>query len=271
MICAATILPGQAGAALPRPADMSGCRPCWEKLDRTGWAAGLAFHSHGASLGVRVSDPAIWDQVAALLPPESVPAVSPLVETLYSVQVAVPRPGVRPYHLVYRGIAQIARTRELDKALAVLESNLHAQTAESAADALFVHAGVAAWRGQAIIIPGRSFSGKTTLTAALVQAGAEYLSDEYAVFGADGLVYPYPKTLSFRDSAGEPLEKRTVESLGGRAASPPPPGGRGCSPPRPGAPPPGPPRARFPPAQRSGRCWTTPCRCAAGRNGRSAF
>lgn len=208
---------------LPQPRDPSLCLPCWARLDRTPWQAGLAFQSHGASLGVRVSDPSVWPQIAALLPPCSVQAESQRVETLFSLRVAgpEPRPGVRPYHLLYRGIEQIARTRSLGEALAALESHLHGQTAELATDALFVHAGVAAWRGRAIVIPGRSFSGKTSLTAALVRAGAEYLSDEYAVFGADGLVSAYPKTLSLRDSAGQPLEKRSAESLGGRIAAAP--------------------------------------------------
>ena len=208
-------------ALLPQPRDPSACLPCWERLDRTVWHTGLAFESFGASLGVRTNDPALWPQIAALLPPNLTPEESPLVETLFSLRVADPQtcPGVRPYHLLYRGIEQIARTRDLSAALAVLESNLHTQTAEAATDALFVHAGVAAWCGRAIVVPGRSFSGKTSLVAALVRAGAEYLSDEYAVFGADGLVSPYPKTLSFRDPAGQPLQKRTVESLGGRIAA----------------------------------------------------
>ncbi len=205
---------------LPQPRDLSGCVPCWAKLDRTAWRAGAAFQSHGASLGVRVSDPAIWPQVAALLPPRSLAAETPEVETLFSLKVAgpAPRPGVRPYHLLYRGIEQIARTRDFGDVLAVLESHLHTQTAEAATDALFVHAGAAAWQGQAILVPGRSFSGKTSLVAALVRAGAEYLSDEYAVLGGDGRVSAYPKPLSFRDPAGQPLEKRTIESLGGRTA-----------------------------------------------------
>ena len=36
-------------------------------------------------------------------------------------------------------------------------------------------------RGRAIVIPGRTFSGKSTLVAELVRAGATYYSDEYAV------------------------------------------------------------------------------------------
>jgi hypothetical protein len=36
------------------------------------------------------------------------------------------------------------------------------------------------------VLPGRSFAGKTTLVAALVQVGAEYWSDEYPVLDAEG-------------------------------------------------------------------------------------
>jgi hypothetical protein len=70
--------------------------------------------------------------------------------------------------------------------------------AENARRWIFVHAGVVAWRGQAIVIPGATQSGKTSLVAALVRAGAEYFSDEYAVFDARGRVHPYPKPLSIR-------------------------------------------------------------------------
>ena len=58
---------------------------------------------------------------------------------------------------------------------------------------VFVHAGVVGWKGHAIVIPGRSRSGKTTLVAELVKAGAEYYSDEFAVLDAEGRVHPFPE------------------------------------------------------------------------------
>src|SRR5205085_12304085 len=55
-----------------------------------------------------------------------------------------------------------------------------------------------------LVIPGAPHSGKTTLVAALVRAGATYHSDEYAPVTPDGLIAPYPKPLSVRaaDRAG---------------------------------------------------------------------
>lgn len=66
---------------------------------------------------------------------------------------------------------------------------------------LFVHAAVVGWRGRAIVMPGRSLAGKSTLAAALVRRGAVYYSDEYAIFDDTGRVHPYRRALVLRDEA----------------------------------------------------------------------
>lgn len=124
---------------------------------------------------------------------------------------------MRRFHLVYGDVAQPARTRELDPALEALESDLHLYVAERARRRFFVHAGVVGWRGRAIVMPGRSFSGKTTLVAEWVRAGATYYSDEYAVFNGQGRVHPYPKPLSLRENDASPAKKYRIEEIGGRA------------------------------------------------------
>jgi hypothetical protein len=106
---------------------------------------------------------------------------------------------------------------DLRLALGILDAELRMYIALNAPDHVFVHAGVVGVGERAIIVPGRSFAGKTTLVAALVQAGAEYWSDEYAVLDGDGFVLPYPKPLSVRINASRATEERPVESLGGRA------------------------------------------------------
>lgn len=111
----------------------------------------------------------------------------------------------------------VAGSVDLRLALGILDAQLRMHIAVHAPDHVFVHAGVVGVGERAIVLPGRSFAGKTTLVAALVQAGAEYWSDEYAVLDADGLVHPYPKPLSVRIDATRATEERPVESLGGRA------------------------------------------------------
>ena len=72
---------------------------------------------------------------------------------------------------------------------------------------LCVHAGVVAGPHGTIVIPGESGHGKTTLTAALVQAGAGYLSDEVlALDRSSAAVIPFPRPLA--------LDGRSLKLLG---------------------------------------------------------
>ena len=86
--------------------------------------------------------------------------------------------------------------------------------AAHAKNRVFIHAGCVAWRGRAIILPGHSFAGKSTLVAALLQAGATNYSDEYAVLDKAGHVYPYPRRLSLRDGDTVVRRRCTAEDLG---------------------------------------------------------
>jgi hypothetical protein len=63
--------------------------------------------------------------------------------------------------------------------------------------AVVSHAGGVARDGFACVLPAHMESGKTTLTAGLVRAGFDYVSDEAVAFGvADGVIDPYPKPLT---------------------------------------------------------------------------
>jgi hypothetical protein len=88
----------------------------------------------------------------------------------------------------------------------------------------FVHAGVLGWRGRALLVPGRSRSGKTTLVAELVRAGADYYSDELALLDGGGRVHPFAKRLSIREGfrdGREVLSRPSAEEIGGRAGTEP--------------------------------------------------
>lgn len=151
-------------------------------------------------IGVRVSDAAYLDRVQECLPPGREPAWSPFVFNLYSFKIGGSRPDgrVRAFHLVYYNLRQIVRTQDLDHAFDALESHLQIHVATNAVNRLVLHAGVVGWRGRAIVLPGYSFRGKSTLVAELLRRGATYYSDEYAVLDADGLVHPYARRLSLR-------------------------------------------------------------------------
>jgi hypothetical protein len=193
-----------------------------EKIDRLGWAAGIAFTAYGLSVGIRLSDRRMLDGVKAMLPPGWRPATKPTVQRLYSLIAGGPtgRAGVRRFNILYSGAARLARTHDLEEALRHLELDIELYIADRARRRTFVHAGVVGWNGRAIVIPGRSGSGKSSLVKALVQAGATYCSDEFAVLDERGRVYPYPIPLVIRRAqAGAPPVKCRVEELGGVAGT----------------------------------------------------
>jgi len=188
-----------------------------QKVDRLGWAAGFALKSYGVRIGIRTND-AVWlDRACEHLPHEWEPMPSGVVERLYSIIIggAGPRPNVRRFNLLYGDHVRLARTIDADEVFETLESDLRLYVAESARRRVFVHAGVVGWKGTAIVIPGRSFSGKSTMVAELVKAGATYYSDEYAVLDPRGRVHPFLKPLEIRESGDTRQEKVHVAELGG--------------------------------------------------------
>src|SRR5882724_1270329 len=192
-----------------------------EKIDRLGWAAGLAFTAYGVRVGIRVGETDVLKRVEIYLPPAWSPASSPRVDILYSVVVggAGSSPGVRRFNLLYANAHRVARSLDLGGVFDPFEAHVHLHIAEDAPRRRFVHAGVVGWRGEAILIPGGSHSGKSTLVAALVAAGATYYSDEYAVLDERGRVHPYPKPLSLRANTGGKATRHPVETLGWSAGS----------------------------------------------------
>jgi len=152
----------------------------------------------------------------ACLPPGWRPASSAVVDHLYSVWVGAvgTRRGVRHFHQLYTGAARIVRTLEFDDIVEFLEAHLPIVVAAEAPRRVFVHAGVVGWQGRAILLPGPTSAGKTSLVAALIQAGASYYSDEYAVLDARGFVHAYPRPLAIRDELGGRQRRVTAAELG---------------------------------------------------------
>lgn len=67
----------------------------------------------------------------------------------------------------------------------------------------FVHSGAVEIGGAAVLFPGRSRWGKSTLVATLVELGCGYLSDEYAVLSSEGTVFPFSKPIRRRSPEGD--------------------------------------------------------------------
>lgn len=113
---------------------------------------------------------------------------------------------------------QLGRWPDQHEAARVAASDLELWVAEKSPRSVFIHAGCVAVGDRAVILPGVSMAGKSTLAAALVAAGARYYSDEYAVLDEAGRVHPYACPLRLR--IGDPGSSRTwrtvpTEQLGG--------------------------------------------------------
>jgi hypothetical protein len=193
------------------------------KIDRLGWADGMSFNSYGVRVGVRVNDSAILAEVIARLPPGSEPASFPVVDHLYSIIGNTSPPGskVRRLSLGYWNLLRFARAREFDDLLDAFESNVQLTVAEFAPRRIFVHAGVVGWKDRAILIPGLSHSGKTTLVDQMIRAGATYYSDEYAVLDSRGRVHPYPRALGLRSPGSDKSKKVSAKEIGATVGSKP--------------------------------------------------
>lgn len=170
----------------------------------------MAIRVYGCRIGIRVSEPALLEPLRRALPPGSQPrAGSIIVDRLYSVA------GSRRRRFVaYVDATPMGPSARLQEAVDAIEGDLRLYVARTARRRVFVHAGVVGWRGRAIVIPGSSFSGKSRLVAALLRAGASYLSDEYGVLDERGRVHPFPAPLSIRNGA-RPRRRPSAEDLGG--------------------------------------------------------
>lgn len=172
----------------------------------------VAVEAFGVPVAV-TADPQHLSAVRGFLPPGSRPVRDPPERGRFALVKDTDDGLLR---IICDG-ESITAPSELRLALGILDAELRKYIALHAPDHVFVHAGVVGVKDHAIVLPGRSFAGKTTLVVALVNAGAEYWSDEYAVLDANGLVHPYPKPLSMRINDTRETNEQPVENLGGRA------------------------------------------------------
>jgi hypothetical protein len=161
----------------------------------------LAFRAYGLNIGLVLCDPVRPDDMSAVLPHGHQPIAGGRLDRVFRLERLTS--GESPvkaagYHWYDNGeYRRFARTPET--AVEYAEAMIEHHIAEFSPDYIFIHAGVVIWQSAAVILPGESQSGKSTLVRALVNAGATYFTDEYAVLDADGTVYPYLRHLSQRD------------------------------------------------------------------------
>jgi hypothetical protein len=156
--------------------------------------------AYGARLSLDAPDPETLHAMLARLPPGWALSSANDAPGEVGWRFAIRRAG-DGYHLAGTDEPE-QRCADLDEAADALRTHMRRYVGHYAPDLVFVHAGVVARHGRAILLPGPSLAGKSTLVAALVRAGAEYYSDEFALIDDAGLVHPYLEPLALRDQPG---------------------------------------------------------------------
>ena len=188
---------------------------CMEALDDIGWDYGFSFSSYGVQLGLRVTDVDLLELLRDHQPFASDYSDAKIVDRLFSVVAMgnVPSKGAR-YNL-YWDQSLFAKKVPINELCTTFSSLTSLAVAELSEKKLFIHCGVVGWKDKAILIPGRTHVGKSTLVHELVKAGASYYSDEFAVLDNEGCISAYPRPLSMRQPLTRKQQDVPVENIGG--------------------------------------------------------
>ncbi len=183
-------------------------------FDRIDCPLALSVMAYGVRVGVQTNDPLILSELVEHLPPGSATGELSEAGRLYSLVVDADDGTGRSRTTLCVDDTVLVRSSTLPACLRVFAADLQIHVAEMAPERVFVHAGVVGYRGHAILLPGRSFAGKSTLVRELVRAGAEYYSDEYAVLDSAGDVHAYPRPLTIRNDRGAGVTKHAAPTHG---------------------------------------------------------
>jgi hypothetical protein len=188
----------------------------WYPRLRYRWQLQQRFTAHGAQIVLRTNRASAMPRLLTRLPigselvTDDVPSPP---DRLCSI--VFPREDADTAVLICNGKRTAVCSGEAEL-LDAFERDAAYRVAETARDRVFIHCGVVSWRGRAILIPGRTCYGKTTLVTRFLEAGATYYSDEYAPLDSQGRVYPYARPLQIRRQHGSLVQTSVkAEELAG--------------------------------------------------------
>jgi hypothetical protein len=185
------------------------------------WPLALSLAAFDVPFGVRATDPTLLDALRPYLPPGWAEAAPVAGARQYSIVAQDAPPRIR----LYAGDNLLGEASALQVALEMFASDVGRHLAQYAPQAVFIHAGAVGWQDEVILVPGRSYSGKTRLVEALLRLGGVYYSDEFAVLDEAGQVHPYPRPLRMRPDAESPAAAVPADDLPAETAERPAPVG----------------------------------------------
>lgn len=172
------------------------------------------FESFGARIEITGNRQDMIDRAAAIAGSSLLGKITEITDNDVDRTIQVNFDGTT-YEMIYPG-SEPARGEDEVVFFKYVDSIIRASVGEEARDFVFLHAGVVGWKGKAIVLPGDSYKGKSTLVAELVRAGAEYYSDDFALFNSAGLLYPFHRHLAMRRRDNFDPYQITVEELEGK-------------------------------------------------------
>jgi len=108
--------------------------------------------------------------------------------------------GARIYDGLVDGVVRCRRVNKYELALQITRL-LNRHVLDNEPDRLHLHAGAVTRGTTTVLVLGSSFSGKSTLVAALVERGWSYLSDEQIGVTPAGELVPYPRPITLRSGS----------------------------------------------------------------------
>lgn len=182
-------------AAVPVPADPP---------RRPTSAAATTIAALGASVAIHLDGPMVTAAIEK--------ATAPLRTAARGTDAWIALDEANGSWIVTSNLGTHARTGSRLAGVLRVISEINAVAVAARPDHLVLHAGAVARGGRAVVLPGSSNRGKSTLTTALVRAGYEYLTDEAAAIDSHGVVQSFAKSIAldpgsfglFPDLAPEP-------------------------------------------------------------------
>jgi hypothetical protein len=125
-------------------------------------------------------------------------------------------PTTRRYDYLRDG--HLGATGSLQLLLRLAISDIYQFVGHTTSDYLLLHAGSVARAGNALLLPAEPDAGKSTLVAALLSSGFEYLSDEFgAIDPITGRAHPVQKRIALDQDALRffpGLDRRLTDQVG---------------------------------------------------------
>ena len=175
------------------------------------------FETYGVKVSITSNRQDMVDDALAVARVSMLGNVSPIRGNKVDVAFDLPLTDSGEGRLIQDGV-ELSAGGSRKGCLKLFDSILRVAVGERANGLVFVHAGVVGWNGKAIVLPADSFKGKSSLVTELVRQGAEYYSDEFAIFDADGLVHPFPRAINRRtkDYQRYEIEPDTIGKCGSK-------------------------------------------------------